>query len=81
LSKGFTSEGSKSGVGLIQEVKGNIPETSLCCLLTHTIPSIEKEIEHWKKLSLSVGLDLREFIPLAKLRLASSWCKTQKIVE
>jgi hypothetical protein len=71
LSKGFTSEGSKSGVGLIQEVKGNIPETSLCCLLTHTIPSIEKEIEHWKKLSLSVGLDLREFIPLAKLRLAN----------
>jgi hypothetical protein len=71
LSKGFTSEGSKSGVGLIQEVKGAIPETSLCCLLTHTIQSIDLEMEHWKKLSSSIGLDLREFIPLAKLRLAN----------
>lgn len=71
LSNGFTSQGSRSGVGLIQEVTGAIPEMSVCCLLTHTIPSIEQEIEHWKKLSSSAGLDLREFIPLAKLRLAN----------
>ena len=71
LSKGFTSEGSRSGVGLIQDVKGNLPDISICCLLTHTIPSIDQEMEHWRKLSLSVGLELREFIPLAKVRLSS----------
>lgn len=71
LSKGFTAEGSTSGVGLIQDVKGNLPDISICCLLTHTIPSIDQEMERWRILSSSVGLELREFIPLAKVRLAN----------
>ena len=64
--------GTKSGAGLILEVRENLQETSICCLLSHTIPSIEHEIKSWKILSEDNSLPLRDFLPLAKSRLANN---------
>jgi len=71
LSPGFTSEGSKSGIGLIKELRGLNNQNTVCCLLSHKIPSKENEIEFWHKLSSENELSLKDFLPLAKLRLTN----------
>jgi len=70
-ASGFTSSGSRSGIGLLQEiVQRGIQENVICCLLTHTITSLEGEMAAWRELAKSNGLRLHDFLPLAKLRLA-----------
>jgi hypothetical protein len=72
-AKGFSSDGSKSGIGLLQEIiHRDIQDSVICCLLTHTITSLESEMNAWRELAQSNGLQLYNFLPLAKLRLADS---------
>lgn len=68
---GFTSSGSKSGIGLIQEVVGReISEGVVCGLVSHTIHSLEDEIVEWRRLAEETRLGLNQFLPLAKIRLS-----------
>lgn len=71
LASGFTSTGPRSGIGLLQEViqRGN-HDAVICCLLTHTITSLDAEMTAWRDLSKSNNLNLYDFLPLAKLRLS-----------
>lgn len=71
LSSGFTSDGAKSGIGLIKELQALNNQYITCCLLSHKIPSKENEIEYWYQLAKDNTLNLRDFLPLAKLRLAN----------
>lgn len=66
VSRGFTPT---SGIGLVRDTKAEYGENVICCLLTHTIPSINGEITAWRDLSVQSSLDLRDFLPLAKLRV------------
>ena len=72
MSKGFTSNGPRSGIGLLRDVVriGN-PENIICCLLSHTITSLNDEMCVWRELAESNDLKLSEFLPLAKLRLSN----------
>lgn len=70
-ASGFTNTGPRSGIGLVQEIiqRGN-QDNVICCLLTHTITSLEGEMVAWRNLAKSNSLDLHNFLPLAKLRLS-----------
>ncbi|MBC8273801.1 MAG: hypothetical protein H8E40_02375 [Chloroflexi bacterium] len=67
---GFTSSGTKSGIGLIQDVVNrDVGGSVICGLVTHTIPSLENEMLEWRRLAEESQLGLNQFLPLAKLRL------------
>jgi len=68
---GFQDAGPKSGMGLIQEIiNRGIQEAVICCLLTHTISSIENEMAAWRSLAQENEMKLYQFLPLAKIRLS-----------
>jgi hypothetical protein len=71
-ARGFTDTGPRSGIGLVQEIiqHGN-HDNVICCLLTHTITSLDGEMDAWRHLAKSNSLKLHEFLPLAKLRLSN----------
>lgn len=63
---GFTSTGSRSGIGLLRNVAS---DKVVCGLLTHTIVSIEDEMPSWRSLAEENEIGLKQFLPLAKMRL------------
>jgi hypothetical protein len=68
---GFTSTGTKSGIGLIQDVVSRDVDGSVICgLVTHTIHSLDGELREWRKLADENHLRLDHFLPIAKIRLA-----------
>jgi len=73
-AKGFSVDGngSRSGIGLLQEIiQRGMQSIVVCCLLTHTITSLEGEISAWRELAGPNGLKITDFLPLAKLRLTT----------
>jgi hypothetical protein len=70
-ARGFQDAGPQSGIGLIHEViNRELHEGVICCLLTHTIASLENEMPTWRTLAQENELDLFQFLPLAKIRLS-----------
>ncbi|MEN4011386.1 MAG: hypothetical protein ROW48_05090 [Bellilinea sp.] len=67
----FQDAGPKSGMGLIQEIiNRGLQDVVICCLLTHTISSVENEMPAWRNLAQENEIDLYQFMPLAKIRLS-----------
>jgi len=67
---GFSDTGSRSGIGLIKDIiELGFDRVTYCCLLTHTILSIENETSRWRELARTEGIELEKFLPLAKCRI------------
>ncbi len=72
LSPGFASTGSRSGIGLIQEIIALDSDGHIICgLFTHTIKSLEEEMPIWRSISSENSLPLNRFLPITKLRYSS----------
>lgn len=70
---GFQSNGSRSGIGLLKDlIDQGKTESVVCCLLTHTITSLENEMTAWRALAQENELNLYQFLPLAKIRLSDN---------
>ena len=71
-TSGFTSTGTKSGIGLLKNALTKYSDGNVIYgLLTHTL-NIEDEIDKWEQFSTEIDIPMSQFLPLSKHRVSEA---------